>query len=291
MAIQDLGVGGTAASSVGSELSGLQNFLANPGQSILDFVGLDWINTGAVDLATQSIPEGIEAPLVITVDGQTPGAVTLRLPNAGPDLGKIAVQLASIALSTIEITQILQNLFSVEGGLRVKDALGPYNYQVLKNALEENGEPVPEVTPNAAGSQITQLGGQVADSGAFTGVQSILQGLSAAGKLGPLLSAVNVPIIAPTTGTGITVTGGVPAITLQLKLINTALQVINFSITFVKDNFINSADLQAGAILLRNVMDEFSVQVSSNALESAGRPVPEPETPAAKPSLFRLFSG
>jgi len=55
MPFQDLAVGGTSASAAGSELSGLQNFLANPGQSILDFVGLDWINTSAIEY---SAPNG-----------------------------------------------------------------------------------------------------------------------------------------------------------------------------------------------------------------------------------------
>lgn len=289
MAEVDLAVGGTAASQAGSGLTGLQNFLANPGQSILDFVGLDWINTNATELATDMIGEGIEAPLIVTVDGQTPGAVTFKLPNYGPELGKQAIQLAGIALSVIEITQILQNIFSPQGGLRVKDALGPYNYEILKNALEEQGEPVPE-PPIPAASQVTQLGGQIAATGAFTGVQTILQGLSAVGKL-PLNVPINFPLPQITTGSGITISGGVPNLALQLKLITTSLQIINFSVTFVKDNIINAADIESQAILLRNVLDEVSVEVSSNALESSGRPVPEPETPAASPSLFRLFSG
>ena len=291
MPIQDLAVGGTSAVAGAGDLSGLGDLLASGGQSILDFVGLDWVGASPADLAESALQEqGADASqLVITVaPGTAGGTASVKLPNHSIDAGKIAIQLAGIAASFVEITTMLGTVFTPEGGLQIKDALDPYSYEIIKNALEENGETVPEPS-NPAANKITTLGTEIVATGALTGATGVLQGLSSIGQLGIASSLLGTPLI-PITSTGtVTVAGIAPNYYMQLKIINTSLQIINFCMQFAKENIFGAVDVEAGAILLRSVLDDVSVQVNQDALEATGRPVPEPRTPARDPNLFDII--
>jgi hypothetical protein len=157
----------------------------------LDALGLGWL-TGITSAPINDIVITMDIPDISTVGIPAihRAQYTLYVPNHSVEFGKIALNMAQNITSKIEIVIALQQIIDEEGGITIKDQLDPYHYQVIKNALEENGETVPPVT-NQEATTLNQLGGEITETG-------ILSNLSAAADALAAVGAFSLPFASPT---------------------------------------------------------------------------------------------
>jgi len=282
----------------------------------LSKLGLGWLSG--------SIPVSPISPIYITIDvpDLNPGGAvihranfTLWVPNHGPEFGKIAINMAQNALSKIELAIAIQSIVDPEGGLTIKDQLDPYHYDVIKQALEENGETVPPVE-NEEATIINELGSTITETGLLSGLANAADALQAAGQLGPLLEIPTVSTIPPGTSFHIPgpnfvgppspgsvlpnipatsptlindafgyVGGAWPDYTKQLQIMNSAVVVDGLVSQYIVANIRNAIDTEAGALVVKNAMGEFSKDVSDQAIKNTGDTPPEWEEPTGQPGL------
>ena len=228
------------------------------------------------------------------------GGFFLNIPNHSAEFGDLAIQMAQEALVTIELAVALQTITDPEGGIKIKDALDPYHYNIVRNALIENKEPVP--TPANPGATIlSDLGGAIVETGALSAIVSGAQAMRTAGffsdflKFTPQLSLL--PPGGPGLG-GITFSGGVglpiltevagafPSYSLPLNIMSAAITMKTIALQYITSLLRNSIDAVAGALILKNVLDDFSVAVSSNAIKKAGGTPPEATVQTGEDGVF-----
>ena len=278
---------------------------------VLDKLGLGWL-TGATPISpVNSIFIAIDIP---DLNPTNPiihrAAFTLYPPNHGIEFGAIAENMAAAILAKLEFIVALQQVIDEEGGITIKDQLDPYHYEVVKNALEENGEPVPPVEVPEA-TVTNQLGGAVTEFGLLSAISPAIDALQTVGTLGPLLALPtssrlpagvwgNIPANfigpplpggnpdlagAPPLGPGIVadaiafIGGSWPDYTYQLQIINSCISIESFVNQYAVSIFRNAIDTEAGALLIKSAMGTFSKDVSDNALNGAGRTPPQWEEP------------
>lgn len=230
------------------------------------------------------------------------GGFILNVPNHSPEFGELAVNMAQEALVLVELAVALQTITDPKGGLRIKDALDPYHYNVVKNALRENQEPVPE-PENPGATLLTQLGGAITDTGALSALASGADAMRTAGffseflKFTPQLSLL--PAGASGLGGGISFTGGTPgtpilaqvagawpSYSFALNVMNAASTIKTIVMQYIVGIIRNSIDSTAGAIVLKNVLDDFSVAVSANAITKANGTPPAATVQEGQPGIF-----
>jgi hypothetical protein len=278
--------------------------------NLLGAIGLDWV-AGAivpaytpvfVDLAVPDFFLG--GPVFHT------GSFGLLFPNESVEHASIAFALAQEALVTIELAVALQTIMDPKGGIRIKDALDPYHYNVVKNALAENNEPVP-VPANPGATTLSKLGGAITETGLFSGIAA------AAGTMKSLSSAFNFLKLLPQTtaippGVGmipsLTFAGlpnntraiqtdvrsaiptgigsGMPSNSLALKISASAITIKTAALGYIVSLFRNSIDTTAQALILKNVLDDFSVAVSANAISKAGGTPPAATVQEGEEGIF-----
>lgn len=230
------------------------------------------------------------------------GGFILNVPNHSAEFGELAINMAQEALVLIELAIALQSISDPKGGIRIKDALDPYHYNVVKNALQENNEPVPQpVNPGA--TVLTKLGGEIVETGALSAVATGAQAMKTAGffsdflKFTPQLSTVvaGLPGFPPTgnpftPGAGFPiladVTGFFPSYSLPLNIMSSAVIIKTIILQYIVGIIRNSIDTKAGALLLKNVLDDFSVAVSKNAIEKAGGTPPTATIQEGESGIF-----
>lgn len=250
--------------------------------SIAEFAGLDFIGLSPADLFASIVSP--TSNIAITVPGMTGGAGIMNLPNYSVDMNAIAINTAATAASFLELALAIQNIVDPAGGLVVKDALDAYHVGIVKNALEEAGEPVPIDAKDPAFS-VGTLGGELGGSGALAGISSTIQGLAAFGKL-PFLDTTPIggPAVFPTPAASpgvVGITGFLPNYAYSMKILASSMKVINWSVAWIASGLKNSIDAEAGALVLRSVLDNFTAEVSGNALAKANKTNPNAVTPSS----------
>jgi len=182
------------------------------------------------------------------------GGFFLNIPNHSAEFGDLAIQMAQEALVTIELAVALQTITDPEGGIKIKDALDPYHYNIVRNALIENKEPVPPqlslLPPGGPG----------------------LGGITFSGGVGlPILTEV---------------AGAFPSYSLPLNIMSAAITMKTIALQYITSLLRNSIDAVAGALILKNVLDDFSVAVSANAIQKAGGTPPEATVQTGEDGIF-----
>jgi hypothetical protein len=289
-------------------------------------LNLSWLTGGAAGAAlttpTSDITVEISVPELYPSPGgpfplQHQGSFTLKVPDHSKDLGDIALNMAQNSLALVELAIAIQSIVDEEGGLRIKDQLDPYHYQVIKNALEENNEPVPEVRePNA--TVLSDLGGEITETGLLSNLATAADALGSVsplvesytslgaakyrvpgrvstGEVGASFADGNNPesdspingFPPGTTAVDMTVwvSGYFPDYSLPYKIMNSAIQIQGFIMQYAVSNLRNAIDTDAKALVLKNLMGEFGKEVSDNAIKATGNTPPDWEEPTGQSGI------
>jgi hypothetical protein len=274
---------------------------------LLGALGFDWVTGSLGSLVATPITVDIAVPDIYPGGPSFhTGGFTLFIPNESIEHTNMAFALAQEALITIELAVALQTIVDPKGGIRIKDALDPYHYNVVKNALEENEEPVP-VPANPGATELDKLGGAITEAGIFSGIAAAAGVMKTLGtgfsflKLTPQTAKeiVGLPVgqgtfagvgpndiqfdVGPSAG-GVPI--GFPSNRLPLKISASAIQIKTVALGYIVSLFRNSIDTKAQALLLKNVMDDFSVAVSKNAIEKAGGTPPAATIQEGEEGIF-----
>ena len=292
---------------------GLFSAAATAGTWTLEKLGLGWV-TGVVPItesaAAVNLGKASLVPITITFpeyigDNPTPftqyAFLNLAVPNNSAQFGEIALNMAQNSLNMLELVVAFQQVIDEEGGLRIKDQLDPYHYEVIKNALEENGEEVPEVTePNA--NELSELGGEITETGLLSGIGPAVEALQAAGQLEFLTIAPQVSAYPGVINVNSEVGGapsapalssvwappgvGFPDYEYPLQIMNSAVAIQGLVTSYAVGIFRNAVDTDSRALLLKSVLGEFGKAVSDNAISDTGGTPPEWKEPKGKTGIF-----
>lgn len=257
---------------------------AKAGQWALDKLGLGWATTTPIATDFSRIQIFIDVPdyhqdVSSVPDRSHGGFLNLTIPNHSKDFGAIAKNMAQATLSQIELVIALQSVIDENGGLTIKDQLDPYHYKVITEALEENGDPIPKQTVKPEATIFQQLGGAITETGALQLIGSAYDAMETAGYGLSFLEFTPLTVPTPgayiaTVGAGdgirdaVAVTGagfGWPDYTLHLQIINSCVSIQSQINGYAVSLFRNCIDTEAGAILLKNGLAEFSQTISENA--------------------------
>jgi len=275
---------------------------------VADKLGFNFL-TGNIPLVPPApVYVGLQVPEVN--DGQFStgpknhtGGFFLNVPNHSAEFGDLAINMAQEALVLIELAVALQTISDPKGGIRIKDALDPYHFNVVKNALVENNEPVP-APANPGATLLSKLGGTITETGALSAIVSGAQAMRVAGyfsnflKIAPQLMPDGLAVGGIGLGGGISFSGGAgfpiltavagafPSYSLPLNIMSAAVTMKTVALQYIVSLLRNSIETVAGAILLKNVLDDFSVAVSSNAIAKAGGTPPTPTVQVGQTGIF-----
>lgn len=281
---------------------GIISGAAKAGTWVLDKLGLDWVAGGAASVPgvdTSYIEIFINVPdyhqdFSPLPDKSHGGTLLLNVPNHSKEFGAIAKNMAQATLAQIELVIALQNIISPNGGLNIKDQLDPYHYEVIKESLEENGDEVPAEKIKPEANVFKQLGGAITETGALSALGTAYDAMETAGfglsfleftnQVAPYPAGLITPAGSPTDGINGTVTGAWPDYTFPLKIISSCVSIQGSLNQYAVSLFRNAIDTEAGALLLKNGMAEFSQAISENARTRAKpdaerKPYVEPEAP------------
>jgi hypothetical protein len=217
-----------------------------------------------------SIPLVNPVVTTITIPPLTGGVATqtLNVPNHITSMYAIGLNLSTLASTLVTLATNIQLIVSPTGGIKVKDALDPYAFQVITDALVANGQPVPPGAPETAVTT-NPLGGAIAAAGALAGASGLAATLAATQAV-DLLATPSV-----STGLGATV-GAFPDYTASLTLINSALSVINTAVGQIVLSINNSIDVTSQSLVLKGVLSAFNINLTAQAAAVAGRTPPVP---------------
>ncbi len=197
------------------------------------------------------------------------GGVVLSIPDNSLDLYLTAGAIAGIASSVVSLATSLQTIIEPTGGVRVKDMLDPYQYQIVTQALSANGLPTPPgtpattITPNVLGGAMSVTGTLVGLSGAAaTASQTATSALTSfvSGSLG--------------TGTAVFTGNGFPDYAGPITAINAGLSVIGTAMSAMATLVNASVDVPSRALALKAVLGLFQVSVNQQSAGIAGRVAP-----------------
>lgn len=280
---------------------------------VLDKLGLDWV-TGVVPITDPVAAVGAGKATIVPITISFPeyigvnpvpvtqyGFVNLTVPNHSEDFGSIALNMAQNSLNMLELVVAFQNIVDPEGGIRIKDQLDSYHYDVIKNALEENGETVPPVTEPEA-STAAKIGGDLTEYGVLGAIGPAVDAMQAAGKLDflkitPQVSAYPGVINFNSEAGGVPTNPalfscwappgvGFPDYSYSLKIMNSAVAIQGFITQYAVSIFRNTIDTDSRALVLKSVLGEFGKAVSDNAIKATGAEPPAWEEPKGQEGAF-----
>jgi hypothetical protein len=314
---------------------GIFSGVASAASWSLEKLGFTWVTGGAT--ATQTLTPTSDITVSINVPEMYPaltptpalpfpanhqGSFTLKVPDHSEILGTLAKNMAENAFNLVELAVAVQQIVDPQGGIRIKDQLDPYHYEVIKNALEENGETVPPVKePNA--TELSKLGGAMTETGILSNLTTVADALGAvsplvetyttlptnkfglnppnpdkvsAGAFGPpaippLNNGVPTGIFPPTGTPGVlgdmtvAVDGHFPDYSLQYAVMSSSLAIQGFIMKFVVTNLRNAIDTDSKALVLKTLLGEFSKDVSDNAIKATGDEPPQWTEPTGQSGL------
>lgn len=227
------------------------------------------INTFTITFPPYTGVGNLGAPVVSAPTSIPTGTITLAIPDNSLQFYAMGINLAGVASSLVAVTTALQTFIDPTGGVRVKDALDPYQYQVVTQALSATGIPSPGappvdvITPNP-------LGGAMAASGAIAGAAATAAALGSTAAVENFLSG--------TLGLGAVLGAGTgfPDYDAPMTVVNSSLGVINSCMTTIATLITMSVDVPSRALVLKSVMSVFSAALNTQAITAAGRVPPPP---------------
>lgn len=277
--------------------------------NLIDSLGFDWLIGSVVPNSTTIFVDFAVPDLYVPGSVFHTGGFSLLMPNDSVEHGRMAIALGQEALILIELAVALQSIMDPTGGVKLKDSLDPYHYNVVKNALEENGDPVP--TPvNPGATTLGKLGGAITESGIFSGIAaaagtlnllgsafgflSILPQVSSSPPGGPFgrsaavafpglvggLNDIQTSVAGGSPGTGM------PSNSLALNISISAIQIKTVALAYITSLVRNAIDTKAGALLVKNVMNDFTLAVSKNAIEKTERAAPDQTQQEGESGIF-----
>ncbi len=195
--------------------------------------------------------------------------IVLSIPDSSLDLYVTAGAIAGIASSVVSLATSLQTIIEPTGGVRVKDLLDPYQYQIVTQALTANALPTPPGTP-ATTVVSNPLGGAMAVTGSLVGL-----GAAAAAASQTATTALT-SFVSGTLGTGVTVFvgNGFPDYAGPITAINAGLSVIGTALGTMATLVNASVDIPSRALALKTVLGIFQVAVNQQSAGIAGRVAP-----------------
>lgn len=256
---------------------------AKAGTWVLDKLGLDWVTGNAASVPgvdTSYISIFINVPdyhqdFSPIPDRSHGGTILLNVPNHSKEFGSIAKNMAQATLAQVELVIALQSIIDPEGGINIKDQLDPYHFEVIKESLQANGDPVPEEKVAPGANIFQQLGGAITETGALSAIGSAYDAMETAGfglsflqftnVVAPYPAGIITPAGGPIDGINGTITGAWPDYTFHLKIISSCVSIQGSLNQYAVSLFRNAIDTEAGALLLKNGLAEFSQEISENA--------------------------
>lgn len=212
-------------------------------------------------------------PYTTSTGPATPTIPTAVLTTAVPDNSlqffAVGMNLAGIAAAMVGITTALQTVISPTGGLRVKDQLDPYQYQVVTQALTATGIPSPGAPPTEVITP-NPLGGAMSATGVAAGLAAAATALGATSFVEKFMPGT------VATGSAVAAGTGFPDYEAPLTLINSSLGVINTCLTEVNTLITASVDVPSRALVLKSVMSSFTAALNTQSIAAAGRVPPTP---------------
>lgn len=208
------------------------------------------------------------------------GSITMTTADHSQQLASIGLALARIAAYSISIAEVITLIVDPKGGVRVKDALDPYQYEIISKALEANEIPSPppppanDTTANPLGGAIAQTADLAGAAGSLVGALNVVEGyfgeefdlsllkiMPAGLPIGNLLegSIINMPDMTP-----------------GLQTIKTSIDIIATSMSIIADSLNKSVDVPSKALLMKSILSLFSVALNEQSIKTANR---EPPTP------------
>ena len=213
-------------------------------------------------------------PGVATGTATIPGAsFTLAIPDNSLELYGTGAALAGIATSIVSLATAMQTVIEPTGGVRVKDLLDPYQYQVVSQALVANAQPIPAGTPIEVVTP-NPLGGAMAVSGTLVGLAAGAAALASTAGLSAT-SFLTGSLAAP-AATAVLVGNGFPDYFAPLTVINSSLGVIGTALGTMATLLNASVDVPSRSLALRSVLGIFQVALNQQAAGIAGRVAPTP---------------
>lgn len=285
---------------------------ARAAEFTLDKLGLSWVTGGPVGVSATTPIAPIVIELSVPEDYPSPGGpfpglhqgtIILNIPNHSTQFGDIAINMAQNALGMLELAVAVQTIVDEEGGLRIKDQLDPYHYQVVKTALEENNETVPPVTEPQA-NVLNDLGGGITETGILSGLVTAADGLAAVSESYNFLNitpqtysvvpnfggggaaftdlpdGTNPPVGTPISPMAINITGEWPDYSFPLSIMNSAIAIQGFVTSYAVSNIRNAIDTESRALLLKGVLGEWGQQVNNDAIQDTNGTPPDWEEPS-----------
>lgn len=265
--------------------------------------------TEVVNVVAQYVMPTTTAPVRVSlqfVDTQPNGqkifnrtGFTLDVPNYTAEYGKMAINQTRATINMMELAIACQQVFDENGGIRYKDELDPYHYENVKRALEEQGEPVPPVA-NQPDTLVNRLGGEMLEEGILGNLSTILGALTTAETIGidlPQLSSkiagffdigsiTDLPNPGPTgTEASSTVTGFFPDPARALLIMSSCAAIQAYIISYVTGLLRNATDTESKALVLKNVLGEWSKAVTDQTLQATGQQPPDWEEPTGQSGL------
>jgi hypothetical protein len=198
---------------------------------------------------------------------------TLAIPDNSLELYATGAALAGIASSIVSLATALQTVIEPTGGVRVKDLLDPYQYQVVSQALVANAQPIPAGTPVEV-ITANPLGGAMAVTGTLAGLAAGAAAVASTAGLAAT-SFLSGSIAAPNP-TAVIVGNGFPDYFAPLVVINSALGVIGTALGTMATLVNASVDVPSRSLALKSVLGIFQVALNSQAAGIAGRVAPTP---------------
>ncbi len=230
------------------------------------------VNTFVITLPTYTGVGNLGAP-VTSLPNIPGGTLTIAIPDNALEFYAIGLTLAGIASSVVSLATSIQTIFEPTGGLRVKDALDPYQYQIVTQALTASGIPTPAAPPTEVTTP-NPLGGAMSAAGALAGLAGAASSLTGTSFVSAFIpGTVTTGIVTEVGDTPLT---GFPDYSPALTLINASLGVISTAIGQVATIVNASVDVPSRALVLKSVLGAFAGALNSQAITTAGRVPPVP---------------
>lgn len=220
-------------------------------------------NTFTIQFPPYTTPNGPATPTIPTA------VLTTAVPDNSLQFFAVGINLAGIASSLVGITTALQTVISPTGGLRVKDQLDPYQYQVVTQALSSTGIPNPGAPPSDVITP-NPLGGAMTATGVAAGLAAAATALGSTAFIEKFMPGTLA------TGSAVAAGTGHPDYEAPLAVINSSLGVINTCLAEINTLITASVDVPSRALVLKSVMSVFSAALNTQSIASAGRVPPTP---------------
>lgn len=231
---------------------------------------------GAFSFGTQKKLIAINANIPTGSGGFATGNVNLDIPDHTQQIATIGIQLARMATYMVSLAEAVQLISNPKGGIQIKDALDPYQFETITKALEANELPVPPAPP-AADTKRNPTGGEILNqAGDLIGTASTAISIA---NLGNEAIGQAIDKFFPGSSAGgvfsfTTPQIGFPDLTPGLATVSASLDVINIALSVITKSLNEAIDIPSKSLLLKTVLSSFTIALNEQASAAAGREPP-----------------